>query len=68
MREAVPSKVIAALLTDTFVASFKSNPNLNRLRREYETAAVNLKKLSDAGVTIAFGGGLRHAQSLSGLL
>ena len=55
MFETYPAQLLGTLATDNFVNTFKNDPNLPRLRRQYEVALRNLKKLSAAGVRIGFG-------------
>ena len=55
MRETVSSSVIETLTSEEFVEEARNDPALPGLREQYQTALTNLKKLSEAGVTIAFG-------------
>lgn len=55
MREGMAAHVIADLTGDAFVNKIKQNPDVAKLRQHYKMALKNLKKLSDAGVRIAFG-------------
>ena len=55
MRETVPSSVIETLTSEEFVEEARNDPALPGLREQYQTALTNLKMLSEAGITIAFG-------------
>ena len=55
MRETVASSVIETLTSEEFVENARNNPALPAVREQYQWALTNLKKLSEAGVTIAFG-------------
>lgn len=55
MRETVDAAVIERLTSPEYVEAAKANPGLAAQREQYEIALVNVKKLSDAGVTIALG-------------
>jgi hypothetical protein len=57
MREAFPSALTAYLVDTVVVNKFRRHPQINRFREEFSTASKNLKKLSEAGVMIAFGSG-----------
>ena len=55
MRETVSSSVIETLTSEEFVEEARNDPALPGFREQYQTALTNLKKLSEAGITIAFG-------------
>ena len=55
MRETVPSDVIERLVSEEFVTGFRNNPDLEKIRNEYQNAERNLIRLSNAGVKIGFG-------------
>ena len=55
MSETVPSDVIARLMSEEFVTEFRNNPDLEKIRHEYQNAQQNLIRLSNAGVKIGFG-------------
>ncbi len=55
MRETVDAAVIDELKGEEYVQRLRASPGLAAQREQYQTALVNLKKLSDAGVTIGLG-------------
>lgn len=55
MRETVDAVLIEKLTSETFVEAQRANPGLEATREQYRTALVNVKKLSDAGITIGLG-------------
>jgi hypothetical protein len=54
MREVYPSQLSAYLRDTVTVSRMKRNPLLPQYRQQFATASSNLKKLSGAGVKIAF--------------
>lgn len=55
MRETVDAALVDKLTSREFVDNANANPGLPAQREQYQTALVNLKKLSDAGITITLG-------------
>ena len=55
MRETVAAALIEPLTSEAFDARQRANPGLAATREQYQTALVNVKKLHDAGITIALG-------------
>ncbi len=55
MFETYPAPLLDTLAGDHFVNTFKNDPNLPKLRQQFDIALRNLKKLADAGVRIGFG-------------
>jgi imidazolonepropionase-like amidohydrolase len=55
MRETVDAALIDKLTSREFVDNANANPGLPAQREQYQTALVNLKKLSDAGITVTLG-------------
>ena len=55
MRETVDAELIERLTSDEYVDSVNARPGLAAEREQYQIALTNVKKLSDAGVTIALG-------------
>ncbi len=55
MKEVYPASLSAYLADEVTVNKFKRDPNLAEYRKYFETAKKNLKKMADAGVTIAMG-------------
>lgn len=55
MREVFPAQLSAYLSDPVVVNRFKRNPDLAKLRNQYETAARNLKKMAAAGVKVGLG-------------
>jgi imidazolonepropionase-like amidohydrolase len=57
MQEVYPPQLSAYLGNDIFISQLKRKPETETFRRQFDTASKNLKKMADAGVTIAFASG-----------
>ena len=55
MRATVDAALVDKLTSAEFVDNANANPGLPAQREQYQTALVNVKKLSDAGITITLG-------------
>ena len=55
MRETVDAAVVDKLMSAEYVENLNASAGLPAQREQYQTALVNVKKLSDAGVIIALG-------------
>jgi hypothetical protein len=66
MREVYPSQLSAYLGDPVTVSRMKRNASLPQYRQEFATASRNLKKISDAGVKIAFASGSGSTDTFPG--
>ena len=55
MRESVDPALVDKLMSAEYVENLNASPGLPAQREQYQTALINVKKLSDAGVAIALG-------------